>query len=179
MSTRLWLLSFAFFMAACGGGTNGDSSPALANPSIKAPIQIQNIIPYSRGNHIASNIKTECPLSSQLSEFIEQYGNKNGMTIVRGKPSSKTKGHVLLVEITDAISSGNAFIGHRKFVSIKGTLYNNGKKLAGFNARRNSMGGFWGAYKSSCSVLGRTVNALGNDVALWLHSPVDGVHLGD
>ena len=179
MSIRLLLFTFAILVTACGGGTNEDSSPALAKPTIKTPIHIQSIIPYAKGNHIASNIKSECLLNTQLSEFIAKHAEENGMTIVRGKASSNAKGHVLLIEITDAISSGNAFIGHRKFVSIKGTLYKDGKKLAGFSGRRNSMGGFWGGFKGSCSVLGRTVEALGGDVARWLHSPVDGMHLGD
>lgn len=178
MHIRLWLAAFMFIVIGCGG-SNGDSEVALANPAIKTPIKIQKVIPYAKGNHIAGNIKSECDLNLQLSDFIAAAAGKNGMTIVQGKPTAKDRGHVLLVEITDAISSGNAFIGHRKFTSIRGTLYKDGKVLAGFQARRNSMGGFWGAYKSSCSVLGRTVKTLGSDVARWLHSPVNGANLGD
>ena len=84
-----------------------------------------------------------------------------------------------MVSITEAVSSGNAFIGHRKYSSIKGTLYNNGKKEAGFTAARLSGGGMWAGFKGSCSVLGRTVQGLGSDVTLWLKHPVDGAHLGD
>ena len=66
-----------------------------------------------------------------------------------------------------------------KHTLIKGALYKNGKKQAGFTAARRSGGGMYGAFKSSCSVLGRTVKVLGRDVANWLKHPVDGAHLGD
>lgn len=86
---------------------------------------------------------------------------------------------MLQVEIVDAVSMGNAFIGHQKYARIEGTLYEDGRKVASFKGRRNSMGGAFAGYKGSCSVLGRTMKALGKDVADWLKNPTDGARLGD
>ena len=74
---------------------------------------------------------------------------------------------------------GNAFMGHHKYSAARGTLFENGKKLASFEARRQSMGGAFAGYKGSCSVLGRTVKAMGKDVAAWLKQPNDNALLGD
>jgi hypothetical protein len=41
------------------------------------------------------------------------------------------------------------------------------------------MGGAFGGFKGSCSVLGRTVKALGKDIAQWLVQPAKGSQLGD
>ena len=41
------------------------------------------------------------------------------------------------------------------------------------------MGGAFAGYKGSCSVLGRTVKAMGKDVAQWLKAPTDEAALGD
>jgi hypothetical protein len=74
---------------------------------------------------------------------------------------------------------GNAFIGHSKYSRISGALYQDGDRVAGFRAVRASMGGAFAGYKGSCSVLGRTMKALGKDIAQWLTNPDDGAELGD
>jgi hypothetical protein len=38
-------------------------------------------------------------------------------------------------------------------VSVKGKLYQGGQLLGSFKARRNSMGGAFGEFRGSCSVL--------------------------
>lgn len=148
--------------------------------STATAIKIQSIIPFKKGAAISASIKNECKIQTQLSEFIHAYAVGEGVGVIRkGKVRKKSKGKVLLVNITNAVSAGNAFIGHRKYTSIKGTLYNNGKRKGAFTATRMSGGGMWAGFKGSCSVLGRTVKALGSDVSLWLKHPVDGAHLGD
>jgi hypothetical protein len=137
-------------------------------------------IPYKKDANIALRIRQECNINQQLSEFIQSYGEDAGINVVRmPKINTKDKGKNLQIEIVNAVSRGNAFIGHRKFTSIKGSLYDDGKKVAGFSAARVSGGGFMGGFKGSCSVLGRTVKVLGKDIAFWLKNPIDGIHLGD
>lgn len=174
----------ALFLSACATNDpvqDNSSSQAVtppANPS--STVTIRKVIPYKKGAMIAVNIKQECQLNTQLSEFIYSFGSANNIAVKRvPKVTKNTKGQYLLVEITNAVSQGNAFIGHRKYTQILGVLYNSGKRVAGFTAARFSGGGFFGNYKGSCSVLGRTVETLGKDVAGWLKSPVDGIHLGD
>jgi hypothetical protein len=62
---------------------------------------------------------------------------------------------------------------------VRGKLYQDGKEIGAFTGRRNSMGGAFGGFKGSCSVLGRTVKALGKDIAQWLVQPAKGSQLGD
>jgi hypothetical protein len=144
------------------------------------PVTIQNEIPYWEGNTVANNIKQECPINRQLADFIKQYSAESGLD-VRGTNDLDTggAGNVLKIEITSAISEGNAFIGHRKSTTIRGQLYDNGNLLATFTGARISGGGAWAGFKGSCSVLGRTVEVLGKDVAAWLTQPTDNAHLGD
>lgn len=167
----------AVFVIGCGA--SDPKAPSIkVNP--KTAIKIQKMIPFQKGARIAVNIRNECNLQDQLSSFIKAYSLGEGIGIVRkNRISKKSKGKTLIVAITDSVSSGNAFIGHRKFTSIKGALYNSGKKQAGFTASRLSGGGAFAGFKGSCSVLGRTVKTLGSDVSLWLMHPVDGAHLGD
>jgi hypothetical protein len=173
------LISALMVVLTVGCGGSDPKKPTMtvdANTAIK----VQKYIPYVKGARIALNIKNECQLQDKLSSFVEAYSVGEGIGVVRkGKVTKNTKGKALVISITDAVSSGNAFIGHRKFASIKGTLYNNGKRQAGFTASRVSGGGAFGGFKGSCDVLGRTVKILGQDVSTWLQHPVDGAHLGD
>jgi hypothetical protein len=167
----------AFVVIGCGVS---DPKQATMKINPATAIKVKAKIPYKKGSVIAANIRNECTLNSQLSEFIHAYSVGEGIGVIRtNRVSRKSKGKTLIVHITDAVSQGNAFIGHRKFTRIKGELYKNGKKQAGFTAARFSGGGAFAGFKGSCSVLGRTVKALGSDVSRWLKHPVDGAHLGD
>ena len=143
-------------------------------------VHMQRPVPYSEDGDIADNIKQECKINEQLADFVQQYAKAQGVTVeFSDGPVDKSSGRVLNLKITNAISMGNAWLGHQKATSVVGTLYENGVRVAGFKANRHSMGGAFAGYKGSCSVLGRTVQAIGEDIGGWLKAPVDGAHLGD
>jgi hypothetical protein len=121
-------------------------------------IKVARSIPYAEDAEIAGKIRRECQIQTQLAEFIDVFGTKNGHSIQLLDAVDETMdGKVLVVEIRDAISDGNAFLGHRKSTSARGKLYENGELVGSFKARRNSMGGAFAGFKGSFSVLGRTV----------------------
>ena len=140
-------------------------------------LQMQKPVPYAADNDISDAIKTECPIGDQLADFVKQYSSEPVELV--GGPVDPGSGRVLQLEIVDAVSMGNAWLGHQKFTKVQGTLFDGGNKVASFKGRRNSMGGAFAGFKGSCSVLGRTVEVLGQDIAGWLASPTDGANLGD
>ncbi|MGH8085795.1 MAG: hypothetical protein ACREPV_11020 [Lysobacter sp.] len=140
-------------------------------------LQLQKPVPYAADNDISDAIKDECKINEQLADFVKQYSSEPVELV--GGPVDTASGRALQLEIVDAVSMGNAWMGHQKFTKVKGTLFENGAEVASFKARRNSMGGAFGGFKGSCSVLGRTVEVLGEDIAGWLAAPDDGATLGD
>ncbi len=149
--------------------------------SAAEPVSVQASVPYAADSKIAQNIRNECTkLGPQLAEFTQQFGKKTGVDVkLVSSIDTAQPGRVLQIEITEAVSMGNAFMGHHKYSAARGTLFENGKKIASFEARRQSMGGAFAGYKGSCSVLGRTVKAMGKDIAQWLKQPNDNALLGD
>ena len=164
--SRIFVLMIAFFVAG----------PAMADA-----IKVIKDAPYAADAEIQKKVRNECvKLGSQLSEFTQQFAKEFGVDVALvDSIDTAGSGRVLQLEITDAVSMGNAFMGHQKFSSARGALYEDGKKIADFRARRNSMGGAFAGYKGSCSVLGRTVKAMGKDIAQWLKDPEDKAELGD
>ena len=149
--------------------------------SFAEAIKVQSVIPYAESAKIPQKIRTECTkLGSQLAQFTQEFGKSFGVRIeLTDKLDINEQGRVLHLEFTDAISKGNAFIGHQKSTAAHGILYQDGKKIAEFDVSRDSMGGMFAGYKGSCSVLGRTVKTMGKDIAQWLKDPKDKAELGD
>jgi hypothetical protein len=129
-------------------------------------VMVQRPVPFNEDADIAGAVKRECKLDEQLPDFIAEYGKEKGIEIdLVPQVAASHAGRVLVLEITDAVSDGNAFPGHRKSVSVKGKLYQEGQLLGSFKARRNSMGGAFDEFRGSCSVLCDAVRELGEDVA--------------
>lgn len=158
----------AFLLAIAGGSAHAQSL-TMAKP-----------VPFSDESEIDGKILRECSIQVHLADFVQTFAKKQGIDVAfAASVDDTTPGRVLILEIRDAVSEGNPFIGHRKSTSVRGRLVENGEEIGSFRGRRNSMGGAFGGYKGSCSVLGRTVRALGEDIAAWLAAPTKDARLGD
>jgi hypothetical protein len=129
---------------------------------------------YATPDLIAENIRAECKLPEYQAQAaqgpIESLGVKIGIAEKDDIPQS---GKYLQLQIANAISSGNAFIGHRKQIVILVKLFENGKELAKSTLTRSSGGGPGGGFKGSCAVLRRCADSLGKDTAEWLKKQLD------
>jgi len=141
-------------------------------------IYIKTMVPYAPHSRVQANIKQECTLPDALSKDIAKYAAEQGLNVV-AKNNIKANEYELQVQIENAVSAGNAAIGHSKFVVISGGIVKGNTEYYSFDAARLSGGGYFGAYRSSCSVLGGIARRLGKDTALWLSNPYDGAQLGD
>ncbi|WGL15267.1 hypothetical protein PVT68_10840 [Microbulbifer bruguierae] len=119
---------------------------------------------------IASNIVGECSnLGFKFSDSTRQFLQKQGFAVSTASDiSEQTEGMSLKLTIINAVSAGNAFIGHNKSVSIEAQLFKDGELLDTFTRTRNSGGGFGAGFKGSCTVLHRCAHTLGKDVASWM-----------
>lgn len=159
------LLTIGFCQTALAGGDT---------------IYMSQTAPYSDTKLITKAILDECELPQQQSELIAQLASAKGILVVRDNEAvTAGKGRILQVEITNAISTGNAFVGHRKQVSVKGRLFENGTEIGDFSGIRSSMGGAFAGYKGSCSVLGRCVKTLAQDISSWLQNPAKDSRIGE
>jgi hypothetical protein len=126
---------------------------------------------YAPTSTVADNIKTECSLPSAQTDSVVKQLNAAGISAqAAGAGEVPAQGRFLKLQIESAVSAGNAFTGHQKQVTTSAELFENGASIAKTVKTRDSMGGVFGGYRSSCSVLHRCTSALGKDIAAWLKS---------
>jgi hypothetical protein len=146
----------------------------------EGPVYVRKTAPFADSTQIAQNIIDECGLPESQMKVLHEQAKELHVEIVADEAAvDANKGRVLLLETVSAISGGNAFVGHRKQVVVKGRLLDNGEEIGNFSALRGSMGGMWGGYKSSCSVLYRCQTTLATDILTWLASPTKDARLGE
>lgn len=169
------------------GNASSNTMPTIKNKVYKKgknlnlegkTVYIRPYVRFSANSRVARNIKTECTLQKSLTDSIVKYAASKGLNVVV-KNKIRSNELKLDIQIEQAISSGNAAIGHNKFVTISGAIVKGNKKYNTFDAARLSGGGYFGAYRSSCSVLNRIASALGKDVSNWLVDPYNNAMLGD
>ena len=162
-----------FILAVAAGSLSLAASAA-------EPVLMAKPVPFIDASLIAGNIKRECTIQDQLADYINEYAREHRIEVrFAAEVEPNAAAQVLDVRICESISQGNPFIGHRKSTTAVGKLSRDGALVASFTARRDSMGGMFAGYKGSCSVLGRTVKALGKDIAAWLLAPSMDAQLGD
>jgi small-conductance mechanosensitive channel len=167
----------SFIMTGCGSSNKNISTANIVNTS-NENIKIASKVPYAKNSRVSYAIKSECNIQAQLSEYIKEYAEDNDLKVTIDDAPSESD-MVLKTTIDTAVSAGNAFLGHKKYIVITSKLYKNGKLLSTMHAARKSSGGFMGGFKGSCSVLGRAAKSLGKDVGKWLTKPIDNAYLGN
>lgn len=163
----------ALFTTGCGGKAPKVNSKVVYK-SVKV-VYVDTDIPLNKS--ISGAIQDECALDNRLLESVKDAAKANDIKVV--SKANEKNANTLKLKILDAVSSGNAFSGHRKFVIAGGELYENDKVIASFKVARRSGGGFFGSYKSSCAILGGCTSSIANDIVKWLKSPTNNAILGD
>ena len=135
-------------------------------------------IPYAEDAFVREEVKSECRLSTRISDYIVQANRGGRQIITVDELPDGADASILDIEIVDATETGNAFSGRHKSVTLKGELRVKGKVVGTFRARRSTTGGVWGGFKSNCSFLARCAKTLGSDVAKWVQNPSMGANLG-
>ncbi|WP_018936438.1 hypothetical protein [Thioalkalivibrio sp. ALJ24] len=159
-------------------GVDEPAATEVADPAVT--IVTKDRFAYSEDAVVPQAIRNECELEERFPGFVAEFGARHDIQVEsRGGAGPADGGKVLMVEITQARNDGNAWSGHRAFSEAEGTLYEDGEPVADFTSRRISGGGAFGGFRGTCSVMGRTIRAMGSDIAAWARAPEDGAHLGD
>ena len=179
---KLLPILLMLFLVACASNEPNDS-PSIGKDTVSysgtGVLKIAPVV-FAKDLKVRDAVRNECQLLTKLPGFVQSYAQDQYASIDLDAQRSNSA-DFLEIEIVDLPKyNKNVWAGRGgQWVTVKGSLLRKGKKTLSFTANRGSMGGFMGAYKGTCALLGRCTKALGSDIAEWLKNPVDGATLGD
>ena len=162
IALRIVLAASAFVLAAL---------PASAQTT-----KVSRAIPYSANAAVPPAVRDQCALQSKVPEFVAQSA---GSSVELTDALNRKAGRVLEMEITEVHAPGGGAFSGAKWMNVNGTLYDRGKQIGSFRAKRYSTGGAFGGFKGTCAIVGRCAKAIGQDIAGWLAAPTQNAQLGD
>lgn len=160
---RLALLLLLLLLACLG------ASPAAASDMIR----LQVPVPVVEGADIDAEILVHCEVPGNFTAALVRELRK--VAVPAQAPLADMHGRVLKVEIVDALWGGNWFIEHTQTLRVRGVLYQDGARLAGFNGVMQGRGG---GLTSGCFQMNANFRALTWHIKRWLADPVDGARIG-
>ena len=133
------------------------------------------VVPFADGAQVPQKVQSECDLQTKVPEFLSKYAADVELI----DSALGTTGRVLDLRIGNVHAPGGGAFSGPKWMTVTGVLRENGREVARFSAKRFSTGGAFGAYKGTCSIIGRCAKTIGKDIASWLQDPQNGAKLGD
>lgn len=147
-----------------------------ASPAFAQATKVPRSIPFASSAAVPDAVRAQCELQTKVPEFIAQTA---GSSVELVDAPSRKQGRVLEMEITEVHAPGGGAFSGAKWMTVNGTLYDRGKQIGSFRAKRYSTGGAFGAFKGSCAIIGRCARAIGQDIAGWLGAPTQNAMLGN
>jgi hypothetical protein len=143
-------------------------------------LNLQENAPYEKDLPVPDAVRRECGLEARVVGFVQSAVTPSFDKVVLVDDASKAgAGKSLAMKITGITGTAGGAWSGAKFVTINGTLREQGKVIGTFRATRLSGGGAFGAYMGTCAILDRCAKALSADVAKWLGDPSMNAKLGD
>lgn len=144
----------------------------------EGPLYIPASIPIADGADINPEHLADCPLQKDFADTLHRSLRAFGPQQVEGALDTSRKGRVLQVEIQDLSNSGNGFIGWQTYIRLRGTLYQDGRKVAAFHDRAQVPG----EWTTACRQIRVALRGEAYYIRKWMEAPVDGAklkHIGE
>jgi hypothetical protein len=139
------------------------------------PVTIPESVPYAADAKVKDAIKTECDLGRGLSRSLSHYAHEFDIsTEVAPATSEITPGRALTLAIVSADGKPGGRWTGGKTVTVEGKLYEQGKVVGSFTARRVTKTGY-----RLCEALDKDVRVIGVDILKWLREPKMNSSLGN
>lgn len=144
-------------------------------PSVNAAggsqVRVLQETPLSPVADVPADVRKDCvSLGDELPRALAR--SSRHVTLV---PSAHDlTGRHLTIEITHVRAGRVGAFSGPKFMTVRGTLIENGKEIADFQAKRGAI-----KVSNTCSMLDKAEKELGSDIGQWLEHPRPHSQLGD
>ena len=147
------------------------SSSAFAGE--RRQVLLETPVVYASGANVVERVKDECHIDDMLTQHVGEALrrlNRTGEGTIDAN-ASPGNAEVLRLQISYVMGVGGGAWTGPKAISLSADLIGNGKVVRHTKFKRWSIGGVWGAFKGTCSILDRTTVIISKDLRRWVHNP--------
>ncbi len=137
------------------------------------PVLLETPVTYAPGASVVDQVKSECQIENMLTTRVGDVlrkRNKTGDGTV-ASTGDANGAQVLRLQITHILGVGGGAWTGPKAITVTADLLEGGKVIRNTKINRWSVGGMWGGFKGTCSILDRTAVAIGKDLGRWVADP--------
>ena len=144
---------------------------AFATAALAAPVtRLEVPVTYHPNAGVAPNVKEECQIEKMLATRVGTVLGKlnktgDGTIEVGTDPAGD---NVLRLQITHVLGVGGGAWTGPKAITVAADLLQDGKVVRHTKVNRWSVGGVFGAFKSTCTILERSADAISKDMNRWV-----------
>jgi len=148
---------------------NFAAAPAYANDMVLVP----SSIPYQKEGTAKENIRRECTWNTTMPQYLAK--KSDGRVQVAEKNIDTANDRKLMLVATHLHVIGGGSFSGPKWLSLEGKLFEKGKLIGNFDARRQTIRGSF----KTCGTLESLSEEIGDDILEWLKNPGLNAKLGD
>ena len=144
-----------------------------ASAALAASTMLEVPVTYHPNAGVVAAVKQECQIETMLSTrvgaMLAKLNKTGDGTIESGLEASDST--VLRLQITHILGVGGGAWTGPKAITLTAELLENGKQVRQTKINRWSVGGVFGAFKGTCTILERSADAITKDLNRWVRNP--------
>lgn len=143
------------------------SAVLAANTVLEVPVT------YHPQAGVVATVKDECQIETMLANRVGAMMVKLNKTGTGTTPAGVEvpDSALLRLQITHVLGVGGGAWTGPKAITLSAELLENGKVVRQTKINRWSVGGVWGAFKGTCTILDRSAIAISKDLYRWVRNP--------
>ena len=153
----------------------------VASPAIAEVYTVASVIPFAEDSGATAEQKSECMLDTRLPIYLAAVAEPGIEIVISTKPLDEVVGKVLRLEIVRANDRSGGMVYRRPArLAVRGELLENGEAIGSFLVMRQTVKtAKFDGFKGACAMLGRCLDLLSRDIAIWLQNPTIDARLGE
>jgi hypothetical protein len=159
----------AVIKTLCAIGSLGCGISALAADKVL----LETPVTYDPKAGVAQPVREQCHvedlLATRVGAVLAKRNKSENATIAAGGDAAGAT--VLRLTITHVLGVGGGAWSGPKAITLRAELFEGKELKREQKVNRWSIGGFWGGFKSTCSILDRTATRLAKDLGRWSYDP--------
>jgi hypothetical protein len=153
-----------FLIGLCLSTTSAFAAPAVL---------LETPVTYAPDASVVDQVKNECHIEDMLTHHVGEVLrriNKTGDGTIASEVDAGDA-EILRLQITHVLGVGGGAWSGPKATTVNADLIEGGKVVRHTQISRWSVGGIWGGFKGTCSILDRTTVVIAKDLSRWVRDP--------